>query len=1106
LRFTIASLAAAVVVLLSNQTLIPQTIGDASKISSRVRDRAAGGDRVRVLVQLNLPGHVPEGRLRTSGERLNQRERVSALQARVLSRLDSARVRVLHRYTTLPFVALEVDADALNALENADIVSVVDDAIVRPVLANSVPQIQGDQAWDVGYDGTGTSVAILDTGVESSHPFLAGKVVAEACFSSNQFGMSSSFCPNGSSQQIGTGAARPCVLDGCMHGTHVAGIAAGNGAGAGVPFSGVAKGANIVAVQVFSQITNQLACGGMAPCLGGFSSDIIAGLEWVYTIAPTYHIASANMSLGEGQFFSNCDNEPYKPAIDALRSIGVASVAAAGNDGFTDSTMSPACVSSAISVGAVDLGDHVTYFSDVAPFLRLFAPGDLINSSVPGGGFEEVSGTSMASPHVAGAFAVLKQALPSASVSTILNAFQTTGKPIVDDRDGGTVTAPRIAIFQALASLVPVNNPLPAIATIDPTHARATGREFTMTITGTGFNVFTVARWNGSDRPTKIINSKTLEVSIPASDLQLTAAGSAEITVFNPAPGGGASASVTFPIDPPPVLTVDKTNVAPGGTVTMTLVNGFGGQYDWLALAAVGSPYTSNVRWAYVGAGDETTTWTTTMPQTEGQYEFRLFLDNMHFFSTKSPAITVATPPNPAPVLTSMTPTRASAGTPGLSLVVTGTDFKNTSVVRWNGSNRTTSYNSATQLTASITAADVAAAGTAAVSVFTPTPGGGTSGALTFTIDPAPSLSVSPTSVGTGSPATVTLINGFGGSTDWIGVYATGAGDTSYGSWTYVGAGVTTRTWTTNMPATAGTYEFRLYRSGYTRVATSPTVTVVPGGPSVTSLSPASANVGGPAFTLTVTGSNFLPASVVRWNGTDRPTTFVSATQLQAAIPASDIAANGTAQVSVNNPAPGGGASGSLPFSISQQPSLSVNTTNVVSGNPITVTLTNGAGGAQDWIAFAATSAGNNSYVQYVYVGAGVTTRTWTVNAPSTPGTYEFRLFLNNGYTRVATSPSVTVTAAPPASLSVSATSVTGGSQVTVTLANGLGGSTDWLALATTTASNNSYLQWVYVGAGVTSRTWTVSRPSAPGTYEFRLFLNNAYTRAATSPPVTVTP
>src|SRR4029078_10523763 len=104
--------------------------------------------------------------------------------------------------------------------------------------------------------GTGTVVAILDTGVDASHPFLAGKVIDEACFSSTIAGLSQSVCPNGTGQQCGTGAAAPCSLDSCLHGTHVAGIATGNGASAGQPFSGVAKGARIVAVQVFSIVTD----------------------------------------------------------------------------------------------------------------------------------------------------------------------------------------------------------------------------------------------------------------------------------------------------------------------------------------------------------------------------------------------------------------------------------------------------------------------------------------------------------------------------------------------------------------------------------------------------------------------------------------------------------------------------------------------------------------------------------------------------------------------------------------------------------------------------------------------------------------------------------
>src|SRR5204863_9176946 len=97
----------------------------------------------------------------------------------------------------------------------------------RPVEARTVSLVQGDQVWDVGYDGSGTVIAVLDTGVDSTHPFLAGKVVEEACYSSTVAGVSQSFCPSGQPTQIGAGSAVRCPLSDCVHGTHVAGIAAG---------------------------------------------------------------------------------------------------------------------------------------------------------------------------------------------------------------------------------------------------------------------------------------------------------------------------------------------------------------------------------------------------------------------------------------------------------------------------------------------------------------------------------------------------------------------------------------------------------------------------------------------------------------------------------------------------------------------------------------------------------------------------------------------------------------------------------------------------------------------------------------------------------------
>src|SRR5262249_41653193 len=156
--------------------------------------------------------------------------------------------------------------------------------------------------------------------------------------------------------------------------------------------------------------------------------------------------------LGGSSFTAPCDDQPYKPIIDNLRSIGIATVIAGGNNSSTNALASPRCGSNAGSVGSTDKKDVVSWVSNMASVMSLLAPGGSINSSVPGGGYEVLSGTSMATPHVSGAWALLKEAAPAASVTTILTALQHTGLPITDTRAGGTVTAPRIEIFKALGT------------------------------------------------------------------------------------------------------------------------------------------------------------------------------------------------------------------------------------------------------------------------------------------------------------------------------------------------------------------------------------------------------------------------------------------------------------------------------------------------------------------------------------------------------------------------------------------------------------------------------------------------------------------------------
>src|SRR5438445_689920 len=194
-------------------------------------------------------------------------------------------------------------------------------------------------------------------------------------------------------------------------------------------------------------------------------------------------------------------------------------------------------------------------------------------------------------------------------------------------------------------------------------------------------------------------------MAVPAGDL--TAFSTAQVGVSTPAPGGGVSGSLSIDVIPAPVLTVDTTRAATGATVTMTMTGGVGGSLDWLAFASSSAANTSYVSYVFVGSGVTTRTWSATMPATAGTYEFRLFLNNGYIRVATSPAITVTQAPNPAPVLTALSPPRVMVGMP-TTITLTGSGFVSSSVAQWNGANRPTTYVSATQVKATISAADVA--------------------------------------------------------------------------------------------------------------------------------------------------------------------------------------------------------------------------------------------------------------------------------------------------------------------------------------------------------------------------------------------------------------
>ncbi|MBL8331245.1 MAG: S8 family serine peptidase [Rubrivivax sp.] len=419
-----------------------------SQALDELASRAASQGSVRVIVGLDMVTRA-EAVLGAAAAQQQRRDIGNAQAAAVAQLLTNTLSRVKARFETVPYMALEVDANALARLRASPLIRhIQEDALDAPSMLQSNPLINAPTAWGRGFIGTGWAVAVLDTGVDKSHEFLAGKVVSEACYSTTSGTTSESVCPGGAASSTAAGSGVHCTGSAdCPHGTHVAGTAAG-GTRPSDGSHGVAYGANIIAMQVFSRFPNYNGSGQTR--MLSYSSDQMLALERVYALRNTYNIAAVNMSLGGGNFASNCDSDSRKAIIDNLRAAGIATVASAGNSYYTASMGAPACISSAISVGATcdSAGgwacatgvNGIAAYSNIASFVSLLAPGSYITSSVPGNAYSEYNGTSMAAPHVAGAWALYKQWKPGSSVTDALNEFRSNGLTVNDTRSGGTVT------------------------------------------------------------------------------------------------------------------------------------------------------------------------------------------------------------------------------------------------------------------------------------------------------------------------------------------------------------------------------------------------------------------------------------------------------------------------------------------------------------------------------------------------------------------------------------------------------------------------------------------------------------------------------------------
>jgi subtilisin family serine protease len=384
-----------------------------------------------------------------------ERAALASTQDRLLARHAGMLAR--HRYRGVPAVAAHVAREEMAALATDPDVSYVQfDDPVSGQLGEAVPATGADRVpRELGLTGRNVVVAVIDSGIDSTHPDLRTSLIAQRCFTHGD-------CPP---NHTNTG---PSAEDDHGHGSNVSGIVTSDGV---VSHPGFAPDAQVVMIKVLDKDNS------------GYTSDEVAGLDWLLDNLDTLGVSVVNLSMGTTNLYGGvCDAQ--QPALAAalapLIARGVAVFASAGNQGSPTGVSAPACNKGVTAVGATydsDLGREppdgvkdfqtffgaiafarcadattssttITCFSNSGPRVDVVAPGAPITSDYLGGGLSTFWGTSQASPAVAGVAALMRQCRPDISPDEIRYWLRTTGAPVVDAKNGRTY--PSLRAFDAV--------------------------------------------------------------------------------------------------------------------------------------------------------------------------------------------------------------------------------------------------------------------------------------------------------------------------------------------------------------------------------------------------------------------------------------------------------------------------------------------------------------------------------------------------------------------------------------------------------------------------------------------------------------------------------